>query len=386
MKKISVISVAFLVALPGVCWATPVQMDLASNDADKESVWVLSAEAEDVAIGRGLPVLALGRPDWPNYRLEHSGIHRAMRSLRAELIATNPAGWRFATLARSEAWIEASEDAVTVAALEVNHADPASPRSFRLAARSQSWQGLGLKMGTPWWSIGDAGVWRWQADAQLFRLKQLRTAAIAGDASYRGAGVYDFNLQSERANENIKGRFLPASGSNGMGASLSLALAGEPVPGLQIALRADDLFSRLQWKNLATDANVLNSQVTSRAADGSLDYAALLRGRKTLATRNERIGAHWQAKMSWQLSSLGKYPGAMTLRADDQAGIRQYWLGWENSPANKASMRWVLELEPQLHALSAGWSWGNWRAALATDGKGKGTEYRRVSVSWGVGL
>ena len=161
---------------------------------------------------------------------------------------------------------------------------------------------------------------------------------------------------------------------------------GEPVPGLQIALRADDLFSRLRWKNLATDANVLNSQVTSRAADGSLDYAALLRGRKTLATRNERIGAHWQAKMSWQLSSLGKYPGAMTLRADDQAGIRQYWLGWENSPANKASMRWVLELEPQLHALSAGWSWGNWRAALATDGKGKNTEYRRVSVSWGVGL
>lgn len=33
--------------------------------------WTLSATLGEESIGQGLPVLALDRPDWPNYRADH---------------------------------------------------------------------------------------------------------------------------------------------------------------------------------------------------------------------------------------------------------------------------------------------------------------------------
>lgn len=64
---------------------------------------------------------------------------RAWRSLQAELIATSPSGWRFGALARAEAWLQASPDAVTAAALEATKSKPDINRNYGLNASSQSW-------------------------------------------------------------------------------------------------------------------------------------------------------------------------------------------------------------------------------------------------------
>ncbi|MDO8456345.1 MAG: hypothetical protein Q7T07_05460 [Burkholderiaceae bacterium] len=344
--------------------------------------WTVSATLGEESIGQGLPVLALDRPDWPRYRSDHEATPRAWRSLQAELLATHPNGWRLGALARAEAWLQASPDAVTAAALDATDLEPETGRRYHLDAQSQSWQGRGIKVGTPWLALDTAKRWHWQADAQLMRLQRLRTVDLSGSLLYRGGDVYDFNLQSQRSNPGITGPFLGASGSSGLGSSLSVALQGELAPGWRLQLRADDLLSRLVWPDLATDAATLDSEVTSRAPDGSLDYAPLVKGQKSLQRVTARIGTRWQAQASWSAFASSGQPGALTLRADRKAGLNQYWLGWDNNETARNRPHWRLEIEPLRRVASVGLAWRGWHALLATDGKGTGSEFRALNVGW----
>ncbi|WP_041376422.1 hypothetical protein [Polaromonas naphthalenivorans] len=344
--------------------------------------WMLSATASEESIGQGLPVLALDRDDWPRYRSGQSSQPRAWRSLQAELSATHPGGWRFGALARAEAWLQASPDAVTVAALDAINSRPETARSYDLNASSQSWQGQGLRVGTPWLKLDAADRWRWQADAQLLRLQKFRTVDLSGKLSYQSSDVYDFNVHSQRSNPNITGPYLSASGRSGLGSSLSVAVQGEPAAGWQVQLRADDLLSRLDWPELATDNAVLNSQVTSRAPDGSLDYAPLIKGQKTLRHITRRIGVHWQAKVSWSAFGPQSQPGAISLQLDRRAGLNQAWLGWDSGDAGRSRPRWSLAIEPVRRVASLGLGWHGWQALLATDGKGTNSEFRYLRLGW----
>lgn len=361
--------------------------DIPANTAKAASTfWTLSVMAGEASVARGLPVLVLDRPDWPSYLSGHEASPRAWRSLQGELQATHPDGWRFGALVRAEAWLQASPDAVTAAALEATKSEPDLNRSYSLNARSQSWQGRGIRLGTPWLKLASAERWHWQADVQILQLQQLRTNDLSGNVTYRGADVYDFNVQSQRSNPSMTGPFLPASGRSGVGSSLSIAVQGEPAAGWRLQLRADDLFSRLQWSDLATDTAVLNSQVTSRAADGSLDYAALIQGQQALMRVTRHIGAHWQAKASWSPFDWGDGLEAITFRINRKAGLTQYWAGWDNGATSQGRLHWNLEFEPVHKAASLGLAWNGWQARLSSDGKGAGSELRAFSLGWKTGF
>ena len=237
---------------------------------EKTPGWQISASFSEESVGQGLPVLALEQDDWPNYLPNPVRDGRASRRLKAQLLATHPSGWRLAAITRAQAWMEASADAIAIVALQKQGRAPSEPRQFQLFASSQSWSGEGLLLGTPWWTIGAAGLWQWQADITLLNLTQLRLADASGTVHYRGSGTYDFELRSQRSNTDITGRFLPASGNVGTGASFSLALQGEPFPSWYISMRVDDLSSVLQWGDLPTDSNTLNSAVTTRTQDAYL--------------------------------------------------------------------------------------------------------------------
>ena len=162
--------------------------------------WTIHVALGEESIGQGLPVLALDRPDWPSYLSGQEADPRAWRSLYAELSATHPSGWRLGALIRAEAWLQASPDAVTAAALDATDSEPETGRRYNLNARSQSWQGQGIKVGTPWLALDAAKRWHWQADAQLMRLQRLRTIDLSGSLLYRARDLYDFNIQSQRSN------------------------------------------------------------------------------------------------------------------------------------------------------------------------------------------
>ena len=376
---------AGVLASPSLAQNIPVNSPAESLSVKSpQALWTLSTTASEESVGHGLPVLALGRSDWPAYQSDPVGRPGAWRSIRAELGAISPGGWRMAGLVRYEASLDASPDSVALAAQEAGQTRPAAARHFAVSLHSQGWQGHGIKLGTPWFKLGSAGLWELQADAQLLRLRQLKFFDLSGVANYQGAGTggYDFNLQSERANAGITGPFLAPSGRTGLGASLSVALQGEPAPGWRLQMRADDLLSHLQVPDLATDSAVLNSQVTSRAPDGSLDYGPVVKGKKELQRVTRKVGAHWQAKVSWR--PLNASADMATLRLDRKARIDQVWLGWESGDTALARFQWRLELEPLRRAIGAGVMWGGWKAALATDGKGTGSQLRALRLGYQV--
>jgi hypothetical protein len=256
------------------------------------------------------------------------------------------------------------------------------PRQYQLNASSQSWSGDGIFLGTPWWPVTAAGLWQWQADLTLLNLTQLRLADASGTVNYRGSGAYHFDLWSQRSNTDITGRFLPVSGSAGSGASVSLALKGQPLPGWQIDVRADDLASTLQWASLATDANTLNSTVTTRRPDGYLDYGPLLKGQKALMPITSQIAPHWQLTVAHSLMNTTTPDAEITWQMSRQAGISQTWIGWRSSQTTSRQPHWSLALEPHWPALKLEVGWRGWQLVFATDGKGSNTQYRRFELRW----
>jgi len=341
--------------------------------------WKIRATLAEESVGQGLPVLALDHPDWPNYLVGQSENSRAFRSIKAELSATHPTGWSVAVVERAEVWLHANADAVTLAAYDARGTDPEVARGYAPYAKTQSWQGEAIQVGTPWWNLDSAELWQWRAEITLLQLKQLRTAELSGDLQYRGGGAYDFDLRSQRANTDITSLFLAPSGTSGTGESLSFALQGQPVPGWRIQLRGDDLASQLRWSDMATDTNALNSQITSRAPDGSLDYAPLLRGKKALMPVTSQIGAYWQACVAWSAFESS----AVTLRATRKAEISQIWLGWNRGDGAGKAPRWSLEFEPNWQATKLELTWGgSWQLLLATDGLGQSTQYRQLKLGW----
>lgn len=344
--------------------------------------WQLDISASDEAVGLGLPVLALDRPDWPDFRSGAPSTARAWRSIRAELGATHSSGWRLSALTRAEAQLAASADAVTLAALNARNANPATPGAYAPVALSQSWRGTGVAIRTPWQQLVPTQAWQWQADLALLQLQDLRLGQLAGQVGYRGGGAYDFAVQADRSDPTISGSYLPASGPSGMGASLSLAVEGQPAPGWRVQLRADDLASWLSWADLANDKSTLDSNVVSRAPDGSLDYAPQLVGQLARTQAEARIGAHWQVNLAWSVFEDAAGAAAVTLRASSKAGIQQAWLGWDSGAPSPASWQWHLQWEPTWQAARLALARGGWQAALASDGRGLQSQYQLLTLAW----
>lgn len=352
--------------------------------AEDASNWVLSASAEQTSVGRNLPVLALQQPDWPNYLTERDKPGRAFQTLKAELSARHTSGWRVATFARGQAWLNASADAVTLAAAQAQNANPDQQRAYAPTAQSQSWAGYGLTLGTPWWPVVGAEHWQWQADVSLLQLNHLRLAELGGSLTYKGNKAYDFDLWSQRSNPDITGRFLPASGTSGNGATLSIAIRAQPWPGWVLTLRGDDLVSTLRWQALATDANTLRSANTVRRADGYLDYTAYLQGKKSLLPVTSQIEPHWQLNAQRLLALDDAASAAFTWQISRQAGINQNWFGLRSGALPGTPMHWRVALEPSWPALQFEANWRGWQLTLATDGKGADTQYRQLKLGWSV--
>ncbi len=357
--------------------------------ADSSADWTLAAVVAQESAGVDLPVLALGQADWPHYLAAPNKAGRALQTARAELTARHPSGWRVARFVRAQAWLDANADAITLAATEADPTRQAAQRAYSLSASSTSWAGNGITLGTPWWplcTLCTSGHWQWQADVSLLHLQKLRRADLGGTLNNNEAGTYDFDLWSQRSNTDITGRFLPASGDAGSGRSWSLAVQGQPVPGWQLAVRADDIASRLQWDDLATDANTLKSAVATLRPDGYLDYAPYLRGKKSLWPITSPMAPRWQLTVQRALSTDDPSGAALTWQMSRQASIDQIWIGWRNGSATTALPHFSLAFEPHWPALQFEATWRDWRLLIATDGKGLNTQYRRLELAWQTAL
>lgn len=344
--------------------------------------WALDASFNLEAVGQGLPVLLLGGDSWPQYSTDPPPTARAALWARAELQATHPSGWRFGTITRQEATLAASADTVDLVAAYVTASNPGAPRAFRVAAQAHQWRGSGLKLGTPWLALNSTGSLKWQADFQYLQLSNLETTSANGAVKYQGNGVYDLDLHAEQAKQGITGPYLAASNTSGWGASLSAQLAAELAPQLHFAVAVEDLLSTLQWSALATDSSAIQSATVTRAADGTLDYGPLVKGRQYLSDVRKEIGPGVSANLSWRPLASDAQAGAATLRYVRKYDIEQLWLGWAAERPGALGVAWSAAFEPQLGALALRLRGTHWSVDWAGDGHGAASQYSRTAVAW----
>ena len=346
--------------------------------------WKVGTTLAEESVGHNLPVLALARDDWPRHGVDTTRPGHAWRSIRADVYAIHPNGWRVGAVLRAEAWVQGNADAVALATAITLQQDPVSARSYGADTSAQGWVGRGLQIGTPWWNLPATEAWQWQADTALLQLTQLRRDEIKGIAQYQNGGIYTFDAHRTRSNPGNDSPFFAAPGTTGQGATVSLAIRGQPAPNWRVELRAADVLSHLRWSGMPTEASRLNSAVTTRAPDGSLDYGPALQGQVGLRQLNTTIGAHWQAHAAWNAFADTGAPGAITLRADRKAGVTQGWLGWDSGAIGR--WRWAVAAEPVLHAASVDLWWGGLQISVASDAKGLRSHYRRWRLGWEIAL
>lgn len=352
------------------------------STAPAQAPWQLTVWADEQSVADGLPVLALGRDDWYRGLKTSDPTHRAQRHLQGGITATHPNGWRLGALARTYAHLEASGDTVALAAWTAQKQDPPAGAFDPIATQSWGWSGAGLQVGTPWLPWPGQQRWRWRADAQWLQLMKLRHNRLQGQIDHQGGGVYDIRLSADRWGNQIEGPFLARSDTHGWGASVSLALAGEPAPGWHVGVRADDLLSRLHWSQLARETSVIDSAVSSRAPDGSLDYAAVVNGQQTVGRWQQSMAVRWQLDVRRTVTRPG---AALTWRSTHREGLQQHWLGWDS--AVNEPLAWRVAVEPRRQVLSGSLQWRGLTLELATDGKGTAqTQYRSGSLRWNLPL
>jgi hypothetical protein len=351
--------------------------------AGESTEWRFGVQLEQTAIGQNLPVMGLDRSDWPKYLTEHESVARAFSDIKVEIIATNPNGWTVGVVKRSQSQLFTNADAKNLATVLTLNMDPGNNKTYIVSAHSQSWQGDGISFATPWLSLDDHGVWYLQGNLTLLQLSSLDAKNITGAVKYRGNRTYSIDLHSQHSSKEITGFFLPATGQYGTAESISFAVKGCPSSILCMLIQANDIDSALHWSNMATDNKFGNSNIITRASNGTLDYGPIVRGRKSLANFESTIGTFWKTNFSVRPVDHLSLPVELNLKALEVADIQQTWLGatlFGNDDSNFRS--WSFSYEPVWKAFALSVTKGNLNLLFSSDAKGIGSQYQSLQLGW----
>lgn len=352
--------------------------------ATTHSGWALSIEARDEAQSNLLPVLMLGHSGWSRHLTTNTADTFAWRSWQLGSHATHDSGWSLGYLVRGEAELSANSEAVKVAALLDQKADPASATSFALSAQQKIWQGRGLQLLTPDMRISDTTSLALRF--QWLELSRFDTGQIRGITRYLGNGEYDFDLTGNRTGTRIQSPFLDSPSARGWGGSIGFTFITKPHPRLQATLQARDVFSTLRWRT-GHEQSTLNSNIQSRDAQGYLNYAAAVNGQSEIRQSNDKMTADWRADMSWQLQSsdTNAAKGHLTFEAQQKAHLQQYWLGWASQRLHSLTSdltAWRVATAPASRALMAEIQHKGWHLTWRGDSFHETARLRSLYAGW----
>jgi hypothetical protein len=344
--------------------------------------WTLGMNWNSENIGQGLPILSLDQAQWTRYRISHPDTVRALVNERSELEFVHRTGWRISAISRHQAQIKANQDVTDlIDAVEVLKND-GPIRPYTVTVQGSGWKGNGLQLGTPWIILAEEKAWRWQADLQWLLLSSFSTTNYAGTVNHLGHANYSFLVAANDSNLGVNSPFLPPSSDFGWGASFSLRLEGDITPAWRLGINLEDVASTLQWAQLATDTRIIDSAIVTRAADGSLNYAPYIKGRRFLSSMQGEMSPSWSVQISRVIDSNEAICGVATLRYKNQAEIEQLWLGWKNPRIASGAFSWGLELEPFSKAIALQLNGSGWGIQLGTDGRWTDTQYARIVLGW----
>jgi hypothetical protein len=267
--------------------------------------------------------------------------------------------WRLGVELRQDGWLATDRETLDAFTMYQEKRKPAPPASFALQARYFSWRAQGLRLGYSF--DGPRIVGRpasIELSAAVYGRQRLRERSIQGTLSYPQAETYAFAASHIDADSRMRYPFM-GEAPRASGAGLSLAATLPLAEAWTLRVQADDLASRLRWKNLPLNTESLSSDVTSYDANGYVNYQPLLSGRKQQVDRNFKIPRYTAAALEYRYQDWG-------------AGVQVARYAGETIPTLSVSRRfgWLTlrgNVETRFDSAGVGFEAGNFRLLLQSD-------------------
>jgi hypothetical protein len=213
--------------------------------------------------------------------------------------------WRLGAELRQDAWLGADRESLDAYTLYQQKRKPAPPASFALRAQYFSWKAQGLRAGYtfdgPRFGTRTGTV---EISGAVYGKQRLREQSVDGVLTYARDGSYGFDATHVDVNDRMIYPFM-GDAPSASGASLSVGATLPLLDAWTLRLQADDVASRLRWKNLPVNTETLKSNVTSYDADGYLNFAPMLSGRKQQVERSVRIPRYTAAALDYRSGDWG---------------------------------------------------------------------------------
>jgi hypothetical protein len=264
--------------------------------------WTLYSDLSAWQASDAVPISQLDG-QWTAYSPRAGRNTFLMRSRAAAGVEKNH--WRLGLELRQDASLSTDRESLDTLYMFQQKRKPAPPASLALQGQYFSWQALGLRAGYTFdgpriggrpSSIEVAGA--------VYGRQRLRERSVSGTLRYPQAEIYGFAATHVDANSRMTYPFM-GDAPSASGAGLSLAATLPLADAWTLRLQADDLASRLRWKNLPVNTETLSSDVTSYDKKGYVNYRPLLSGRKRQVDRNFRIPRYTAAALDYRSGNWG---------------------------------------------------------------------------------
>lgn len=313
----------------------------------------------DVSVWQASDAVPISQIDseWTAYAPRAGRNVALMRSRAAAGVEKNR--WRLGLEWRQDAWLSTDRASLDAFYMYQQKRKPTPPASFALQGQFFSWQAQGLRIGRSFDGPRIAGRTSIiELSGAVYGRQRLRERSVSGTLTYPQAETYGFAASHIDANSRMTYPFMGEAPS-ASGAGLSLAATLPLFEAWTLRLRADDLASRLRWKNLPVNTETLSSDVTSYDANGYVNYAPMLSGRKRQLDRTFRIPRYTSAALDYASGNWG-------------AGVQVARYAGETIPSFSLSRQvgWLTlraNVETRFDSAGIGVEAGNFRLLLQSD-------------------
>jgi hypothetical protein len=313
----------------------------------------------DVSVWQASDAVPIEQIDgqWTSYSPRAGRNTALMRNRAAAGVEKN--GWHVGVEWRQDAWLAAQRESLDAFYLYQQKRKPAPPASYALQAQYFAWKAQGLRAGYTFDGprIGGRAV-TIDVSGAVYGKQRLRERSVDGTLTYPQDGTYGFAVNHVDADSRMTYPFM-GEAPTASGAALSVAASLPLFDAWTLRLQADDVASRLRWKNLPVNTETLRSDVTSYDENGYVDYAPMLSGRKRQVERDFRIPRYTAAALDYQAGDWG-------------AGVQVARYAGVTIPTLSLSRRfkWVTlraNVETRFDSAGIGLEAGNFRIMLQSD-------------------
>jgi hypothetical protein len=313
----------------------------------------------DASVWQASDAVPIGQIDdnWTDYSPRAGRNTALMRNRAAAGVEKN--GWRLGLELRQDAALMTDRASLDAFYMYQQKRKPAPGASFALQARYFSWQAHGLRIGYSFDGLRIAGrTGSIDISGAVYGRQGLRERSVHGTLRYPQVDTYGFSASHVDADSRMRYPFRGEAPS-ASGAGLSLAATLPLAAAWTLRVQADDVASRLRWKNLPVNTETLSSNVASYDANGYVNYQPLLSGQKRQVERSSRIPRYTAAALDYRYQDWG-------------AGVHVARYAGETIPTLSLSHRfgWLTlhgNVETRFDSAGIGVEAGNFRLMLQSD-------------------